>query len=697
MSKVQVMIIAAFSVAAAVNVSIGQTCVLSEPAVSCSVAREIPGTPGQHVVLVDAANTFGLWTASCGFNVGKPAWFQVTPTVSGPITLSTCHPATSFDTVIEVFSGGDSGCEFMTSVACNDDATGPECVTSCGSGFRASRVTFDATAGQLYRILVGAYNDNSAGCGLCLGLTATIGQPCGDPPWNIGPCDAARELSGAAGTETIQIDVTDAVVLPNEPPPYPACTGAAFFGHTVWFHVAPSVDGVMTFDTCNSGTTYDTVVQVVSGDLCSVGGLTTVVACNDDTNNSDCITACSGAPRASRVSFDGIAGQDYWIQVGSYNNNGASCNDLCLEADFTLVDCTTADLPIVGISSPPSFTLGCACEPVQIIGSAFVQTDGFSGYTLEYRRTTDAAWSPIVEGTTSVVNGVLATWNTSSLSQGYYLLRLTATNVCGDSSTTTEVVFLDKDFDTLTWRYPPVPDPTGGPPVVARQVCLDGTVFESWCWHPASSTAHFSVGYRPVGGGAFIPVDSQHPVYETTVVNDPFAGWDTLLQGVPDGDYELRVTAENDCGKTKTETRPVVVDNTLPIASITDPANCDYIEGLVNIVGTANDANLDFWVLHYTGGASIGWTPIISSQNAPVVGGVLGTWDTSSLLPCAYTLRLRVYDRATVGCGGSVRQWSEYTTSINVGFCGDFDVDDDGDVDLFDYGAFQGEFGGPNR
>jgi len=165
---------------------------------------------------------------------------------------------------------------------------------------------------------------------------------------------------------------------------------------------------------------------------------------------------------------------------------------------------------------------------------------------------------------------------------------------------------------------------------------------------------------------------------------------------VPDGDYELRVTAVNDCGKTKSETRAVVVDNTPPVAVITDPANCDYIEGLVNILGTANDANLDFWVLEYTGGASVGWTTIAGPQTAPVVGGVLAAWDTSSLLPCAYTLRLRVYDRAAIGCGGSVRQWTEYTSSINVGFCGDFDVDDDGDVDLFDYGAFQSEFVGPN-
>jgi len=699
MFQLRYRLVAALVAVIAGNTSWAQTCVMSEPATSsCEFARTIPGTPGQHVVLVDASNAVGNGSGSCGFNVGRFAWFRVTPGVSGPITLSTCHPATTYDTVIEVFSGGDAGCNFMNSVACNDDGGGLACVTPCEPGSRASRVTFDAVAGQQYRIRVAAYNDNGAGCALCLGLIATIGEPCGDPPTNIGPCDAARELSSTPGSETIQIDVADAVVLPNEPPSAPTCTSATSLGHTVWFHVTPSVDGVMTFNTCNPGTTYDTVVEVFTGDMCGVGGFTTVVACNDDTGDPACLNACETFPRGSRVSFDGHAGQDYWIQVGSYNNNDAGCLDLCLEADFTLVDCATAGSPVVSITSPPTLTAGCACEPVQIVGSAYAPTEGFSGYTLEYRRTADAVWSPLAAGTNGVINGVLADWNTAGLPQGYYLLRLAAVNVCGDTSVATEVVFLDKDFDNVTWRYPPVSSPGGGVPVVAREVCLDGTVFESWCWHPATLAAHYSVEYRPVGGGgAFSPVDPLHPTYESTVVNDPFAQWDTQALAIPDGNYELRVTAQNDCGNVKTETRTVVVDNTPPIAQITDPVNCDYIEGLVNITGTATDANLDYWILEYTGGASSGWTTITSSQTTPVVSGLLAIWDTSSLPPCAYTLRLRVYDQAVLGCGSAVRQRAEYTTSVNVGFCGDFDVDDDGDVDLFDYGAFQGEFGGPNR
>ena len=74
---------------------------------------------------------------------------------------------------------------------------------------------------------------------------------------------------------------------------------------------------------------------------------------------------------------------------------------------------------------------------------------------------------------------------------------------------------------------------------------------------------------------------------------------------------------------------------------------------------------------------------------------VLGTWSTVELPNCAYALRLRARDRATVNCEDSSGHVVDTIVSVNVGSCGDFDSDDDGDVDLFDYGAFSLEFKGP--
>ncbi len=118
------------------------------------------------------------------------------------------------------------------------------------------------------------------------------------------------------------------------------------------------------------------------------------------------------------------------------------------------------------------------------------------------------------------------------------------------------------------------------------------------------------------------------------------------------------------------------------------------MEDVVEVWGTAFDDNLASWTLQYTGGDASGWVTI-NSANAPVVGGLLGWWDTTALRPCAYTLRLVVRDSAVINCNNAIHHWSEYTVSVNVGACGDFDVDDVGDVDLFDYHWFEQDFTGP--
>jgi len=213
----------------------GQTCVIGEaPTTNCQLPRHIPGTPGQHVVLMDVTNASGIGS-TCGILAGKRVWFEVTPTVSGPMTISTCHPNTAYDTVLQVYSGGDPGCDFMSPEACNDDTNADACDNGCS--FYGSTVTINVIAGELYRFVVGAVNDNVDGCPLCLGVIVTIEPTCGDPPTNIGPCDLARELPSSPGTYEVLQDVTDAVVLPSEPGPNPTCTFASELFRTVWYHL----------------------------------------------------------------------------------------------------------------------------------------------------------------------------------------------------------------------------------------------------------------------------------------------------------------------------------------------------------------------------------------------------------------------------------------------------------------------------
>jgi hypothetical protein len=358
-----------------------------------------------------------------------------------------------------------------------------------------------------------------------------------------------------------------------------------------------------------------------------------------------------------------IGGQEFWI-------DDIECTpDICFDDETP---------PVAEILSPAPAT--CVCDPVTIIGTA--DDANFDHYELEYRRVADATWSLIQLGATPVVSGVLGTWNAAGLPQGHYLIRLTVRDACGHSDTAVTMVWLGGAFDNLTVREPDNGDILGG------RVCADGTVWDNYCFDT------YYVEYQPAGGTGWDPVDPTNPVYTSTVINDPLAYWETIDLSLPDGDYRVRVRAYDDCGASDMEVREVVIDNTWPEAEITSPEACDYVEGVVPVIGTANDANLASWVLQYTGGDASSWVTI-NSGTTPVVSGSLGNWNTAGLRPCAYTLRLLVTDQAVINCNNAIHHWSEHMVSVIVGTCGDFDVDDDGDVDLYDYSWFEQDFTGP--
>lgn len=90
-----------------------------------------------------------------------------------------------------------------------------------------------------------------------------------------------------------------------------------------------------------------------------------------------------------------------------------------------------------------------------------------------------------------------------------------------------------------------------------------------------------------------------------------------------------------------------------------------------------------------------GWFTL-ASGTAPVVNGVLATWNTADLPACAYTLRLLVSDESQVNCLTTHHQ-SEALVSVLVGggnsteCAGDADMD--GDVDLGDLGLLLQNYG----
>ena len=338
--------------------------------------------------------------------------------------------------------------------------------------------------------------------------------------------------------------------------------------------------------------------------------------------------------------------------------------------------CDDITPPVVDLDAPA--TLSCACDLVDIVGSVSDPDGTYVGDQLEYRRSDDPAWT-VADSAIGARSGVLYTWDTSALAEGFYYVRVVGENECGLTASDSKFVFVSNTFGNAELRSPV----SGG--IYGGIVCVDGTAWTQSCFD------QYTVDYRPAGGGAYSPVDPPNSPYTNPVINDPLASWNTASgpTAVPDGDYELRLLAATDCGDTATVGRRITVDNTAPTVRITSPAACDSLEGVVQVIGTVTDANLAGWTLQYTGGNTSGWVTIVSGTT-PVVNGLLANWDVSQLPACCYTLRLTASDQAVVNCDDP--HWSEFLVSVSVNECTG-DLDGDGDIDLADLALLLSVYG----
>lgn len=314
------------------------------------------------------------------------------------------------------------------------------------------------------------------------------------------------------------------------------------------------------------------------------------------------------------------------------------------------------DEPVATIASP-SFQ-DCVCSPVNIVG-----TVGTGAFTVEWSATGGDPWTTINSGNGPVTNGTLATWNAGGLPEGLYAIRLSSQNAFGNEATAFTVVYLNQAFTSFSLSGP-APNS-----ILGETACIGGTIWDE-CFD------RYYAEYAPSGSSSYQPVDPGFPFYTTTIINQTGAVWDTTT--VPDGNYNIRVRAFDECHPAVEQVIPVKVDNTAPVAQIISPTDCEQFCGQVFVLGTATDANLASWAVQYSTGN--GWVTI-NSGNTPVVNGVLAVWDTSSLPSCAYTLRLLVGDKAVLDCNGVINHNAEDTVSVIVATPGDATFDGVVDVD----------------
>lgn len=251
-------------------------------AITVAVPSVTPGTT------VEATVDAGLPSCTTSVTAGG-VWYSFTGTGTS-VTASLCT-GTPYDSKITVFSGS---CATPVCVAGNDDTTG------CGGGNDGS-VTFCATLGVNYLVLVHGFSSGTGAFELTLASGASCAPPANDLCVNATPVGALP--ASVSVTNTFATNDTLAVC------------GSSPHNKTTWFTVVG--DGTtFTASTCDALTTVgDTELIVYCGDcvtpLC-IGG-------DDD--------ACPGPPNPpgsngnqSIFSWCTQAGATYLIAVGNFSS-----------------------------------------------------------------------------------------------------------------------------------------------------------------------------------------------------------------------------------------------------------------------------------------------------------------------------------------------------------------------------------------
>ena len=187
--------------------------------------------------------------------------------------------ASDIDIQIQVFSGD---CSALT------------CVKGDNPSTSSATVSFSPSL-PFYYVLVGtAYPDEST-FDLNISQLSLPNVGCEEA---LGPVFADRTLRGISGSTSGM-------------PFLPADDACASHGRAQWYYFASSTSGNLKLSTCSGGTTFDTVLSLYNGEVC------TDLTCN--VKNDD--ATCSINSRFSTITSSIVANQAYYVSVSSKDVN----------------------------------------------------------------------------------------------------------------------------------------------------------------------------------------------------------------------------------------------------------------------------------------------------------------------------------------------------------------------------------------
>ncbi|MCK5161726.1 MAG: hypothetical protein KAQ99_09160, partial [Candidatus Aureabacteria bacterium] len=293
-------------------------------------------------------------------------------------------------------------------------------------------------------------------------------------------------------------------------------------------------------------------------------------------------------------------------------------------------------VPVITIASPASGEESAGV--ITINGS--ITENYLSSYIVEYF-TEEEPENWIQIGSTHKVidsSGILASFSPLLLSKGNHTLRITATDTSNNSSNQTITVNTGHKFNN-----------TGGQLYAANTLADDRRLefaYKSFDFKPNN----LMLNQPAVIKLHYTDEELSDRGYEENLLNiflydEETFTWEVISTQI---DFENNVLTAN-INKLGVyaikEDKPDLVDVVLPSAEITNSAY-NSSTGMIDITGTANDENLESYVVEYgEGDIPYYW---IRVENSPkiIINSVLAAFEAKNLLPGSYSVRLTVYDQA---------------------------------------------------
>lgn len=289
--------------------------------ISCS--DRDPISPNGALIIGDVINVDSEVSSPFCFETSGSffggTWFNVLGD-GGLVTVSTCSPATDFDTIISVFNG--ASCQDLQCVDGNDDGE------TCGSSQVHSQVSWPSQANELYRVLVRGLNNEIGKFGLSITSTSTS--------TTVG-CEFAISLE-LGGEESASIQAAS-------PLGERGCGIESLSGYFVggWFQVIGN-GNVFTLSTCLTQANTPTDISVYTG---GCGNLLCQEMFEQATTLAKCGTDATLFSNGAVVSWPTQENEVYYVMVSGYQGNFGirltdaavtTVNDQCESAVSVLTD-----------------------------------------------------------------------------------------------------------------------------------------------------------------------------------------------------------------------------------------------------------------------------------------------------------------------------------------------------------------------